>query len=95
MGPASPLNIRYQAERLRRLLHEPQDFLNPEPQQPPAQPGAPGGAPPSMPAPSQDPVSAGGAPAGVSVIPTPALGPMAGGAGHPTPTPKGLGIPGL
>jgi len=98
MGPSSPINMRYQAERLRRLLHEPKDFLNPE--APPVGPGQPGvppgaGADPMAQAPGTDPVSAGGMPAGVPSIPTPAIGPMAGGAGSPTPTPKGLGIPGL
>lgn len=90
-NPASPIDGRYIAERIRRELKEPMAFLAPEqPQGMP--PGAPPGAMPEMPAPGGDPVTAGGAPVGVPSIPTPAVGPMAGGAGHPAPTPKGAGI---
>ena len=47
-----------------------------------------GGAAP--PAPSADNMAAGGMPPGVEEVPAPALDGMAGGAGHPTPTPGGF-----
>jgi hypothetical protein len=96
VNPMSPINGRDIADRIRRKLKYGPDFLAPE-QPAGAVPGAPAapGAPPAPPAPGTDPVTAGGAPAGVTGIPTPALGPMKGGAGHPAPVPKGAGIPGL
>lgn len=95
-NPMSPIDGRVVAEMIRRELKLPPDFIAPPPQAPPAPGGAPApGAMPPLSAGPTDPVSAGGMPAGVPSIPTPAIGPMVGGAGSPTPTPKGQGIPGL
>lgn len=98
VNPMSPINGRDIADRIRRKLKYGPDFLVPEQAQQPAPGAMPPGAPPgaATPAPpppgGTDPVTAGGAPVGVTGIPTPALGPMKGGAGHPAPVPKGAGV---
>jgi len=98
INPASPINGRHIAEALRLELRQPPDFLLPE--QPPQQPGAmppgapPAGAPPPM-APPIDPVTAGGLPPTVAPPTAPPLPGPLGGAGHPAPVPKGVGLSGL